>query len=444
MQQPEDSLINDATRLLKLASFAGAEESEVFGISSRSVSANLRKNRIELAGENIHCGLGLRAIVKGAVGFSSTSNFDKLEMVAESAVRAARARGFDEDWKSLPPREMVKRPIDIFDPAIDGIIPEECLDFAAKLLDGCDLVPGTEPVSGGVSCASFCEVVVNSQGVEVSERGTYFHAGLDVIAKENGVATGYEFDNSRLLSIKFEDIGRDAAEMAKSSAGGIMGESGEFEVLLRPVALADLIEYTFVPSLIADNVQKGRSSLANRIGECIGEDNLNISDDGLLKGGMGTGAFDGEGVPSKRNILIEDGALKGFLYDSYTAGKSGVKSTGSAVRAGYSELPAIGIRNMIVESRDPFDLVEDTARGVLVNGVIGAHTANSVSGDFSVEARNAFNIVDGEIKEPIKSLMIAGNIFDVLKDIQVGTDTRSVGSIVAPTIKARMKVVVGG
>lgn len=441
MQPPEDSLINDATRLLKLAGFAGAEESEVFGITARSVSVNLRKDRIEMAGESIHCGLGLRAIVKGAVGFSSTSNFDKLEMVAESAVRAARARGFDEDWKSLPKREMVKSPMDIFDPAIDGDIPVECLDFAAELLDGCASISGTEPVSGGVSCTSFYEVIVNSEGVEVSERGTSFNAGLDVIAKENGVATGYEFDNSRLLNIKFEDIGRAAAKMAKSSAGGGVGESGEFEVLLRPVALADLLEYTFLPSLIADNVQKGRSSLANRIGECIGEESLNISDDGLLKGGMGTGAFDGEGVPSKRNILVEDGALKGFLYDSYTAGKSGVKSTGSAVRAGYSDLPATGIRNMIIESNDPFDLVEDTARGVLVNGVIGAHTANSVSGDFSVEARNAFHVVDGEIQKPIKSLMIAGNIFDILKDIKVGTDTRKVGSILAPTIKARIKVV---
>ncbi|MHC1631771.1 MAG: metallopeptidase TldD-related protein, partial [Methanotrichaceae archaeon] len=79
--------------------------------------------------------------------------------------------------------------------------------------------------------------------------------------------------------------------------------------------------------------------------------------------------------------------------------------------------------------------------GVLVNGVIGAHTANPVSGDFSVEARNVFQVVDGEIKKPIRSLMLAGNVFDLLKCVQVGIDTRAVGSVVTPTIKVRMKVV---
>jgi len=138
--------------------------------------------------------------------------------------------------------------------------------------------------------------------------------------------------------------------------------------------------------------------------------------------------------------LIEDGTLKAYLYDSYTAGKVGVHSTGNAVRSGYTALPRVGARNFILSSRQSQNLLEET-RGYMVSGLIGAHTANAISGDFSVEARNAFAISPGEVARPIRSLMLAGNIFELLREIEVGRDVRSVGSIVTPTVKLRMKVV---
>jgi PmbA protein len=155
---------------------------------------------------------------------------------------------------------------------------------------------------------------------------------------------------------------------------------------------------------------------------------------------MDSSAFDGEGVPSQKNVLIEEGVLKGFLYDSYTAGKAGLRSTGNAVRSGYSDVPRVGIRNLIVSSPVAHDLLAET-KGYLVNALIGAHTANPISGDFSVEARNGFWVMPGEEAKPIRSLMLAGNIFDLLKEIEVGRDLRMVGVIVTPTVKVRMKVV---
>lgn len=97
---------------------------------------------------------------------------------------------------------------------------------------------------------------------------------------------------------------------------------------------------------------------------------LSIHDDGLLKGGIDSSSFDGEGVPSQRTALIENGILKGFLYDSYTAGKAGIKSTGNAVRQGYSDVPRVGIRNLILSSPEAHDLLAET-KGYLVNGLIG-------------------------------------------------------------------------
>jgi len=200
------------------------------------------------------------------------------------------------------------------------------------------------------------------------------------------------------------------------------------------------LEATLLPAIFADSVQKGRSALKGRVGEQIASESLQITDDGLLSGGLDSSSFDGEGVPSQRNVLVEDGILLGFLYDSYTAGKDGAKSTGNAVRSGYSDVPRVGIRNLIMSSHAAHDLFAE-AEGYLVNGLIGAHTANPISGDFSVEARNVFYITPGKDPKPIRSLMLAGNIFEILLDVELGTDVRSVGAIVTPTAKVRMNVI---
>ncbi|VVB72977.1 Zinc metalloprotease TldD [uncultured archaeon] len=435
-----DSLQERAFRLLDLAVREGAEEAEVYGTLGRSVDIDLRKDVVELASESFHRGLGLRATVAGAVGFSSTSDLSLLEAVARSAVLSARARGPDESWRSLPYPQKVVHPEGIFDSRLEAIEPEDVLDMAATLLYGCSEVKGAEPVSGGVACICGTSFIVNTRGIALQEKGTLMHASMETIARGSDVATGSEFQNSRSLQPSLEDVGRAAAEMARASLGGVKAESGLYDVLLRPLAAAELMEYTILPALSADNVQKGRSQLLGRVGDSISSERLTITDDGLFPAGIDSTAFDGEGVPSQRTGLIEKGALKGFIYDSYTAGKEGVKSTGNAVRSGYSDVPRVGNRNLIVSSPEVIDLLAET-RGYLVGGLIGAHTANPISGDFSVEARNCFWLEPGAAYRPMRSLMLTGNIFELLLDIEVGTDVRAIGSVVTPTLKVRMKVV---
>jgi PmbA protein len=406
----------------------------------RSVDVDLRKGSVEMASESFHRGLGLRAVVKGAVGFSSTSDMSLLEYVAQSAVKSAKVRGSDESWISLPTPEKVVPVQGIFDTRLEQIGPEECLKAAATLLEGCRTVNGAEPVSGGVVCVCGTGFVINSQGLELMETATLMQASMETIAKAGDVATGSEFFNSRSFQPSMEAVGKAAAVMARSSLAGTKAESGTYDVLLKPLAVAELLESTILSAFEADNVQKGRSSLKGRLGEMISSQGLNVHDDGLLAGGLDSSAFDGEGSPSRRTVLIEKGILKGFLYDSYTAGKDGVRSTGNAVRQGYSDVPRVGMRNLIVSSPVAYDLLEET-KGYLINGLIGAHTANPISGDFSVEARNAFRVSPGEMPVPIRSLMLAGNIYDLLKNIEIGTDVRAIGGIVTPTIKVKMNIV---
>lgn len=140
---------------------------------------------------------------------------------------------------------------------------------------------------------------------------------------------------------------------------------------------------------------------------------------------------------------MKNGELSSFLYDCYAAGKEKKESTGNAVRASFTSTPSIGTRNLIIE-HPVFDIIDETKDGVIVNTVIGAHTANPISGDFSVEARNSFLIKNGEISSPIKSMMISGNIFDVLKNIDgMGKDTRKVGNVITPTVRVSKMRIVG-
>ena len=440
-----EDLRESGRRLLTLAEKAGAQEAEVFGLESRSIDVDLRRDRAEMASESLSRGLGLRAVVKGAVGFSSTSDLSKLEMVAESAIRAARARGPDQWWRSLPHPLMAGRAEGVRDPAIIGMGVEDCLDLAATLIDGAAASGGAEPVSGGVSAVCGREFVLNSNGLFLEEEGTVFTAYLETVAKgdDGTVATGYDFANSRSAIKDLSQLGRSACDLARRSVGGVRGEDGTVQVLLGPIAFADILENAFVPSVFADHVQKGRSSLAGRIGETIAGEDISIIDDGLLRGGMATSGFDGEGVPSQRTPLVEGGVLRAFLYDTYYAGREGggATSTGNADRPGYAGIPRIGTTNLVLSSKSPADLLAEMERGYLVTGVIGAHTANPVSGDFSVEARNVFSVEDGVSSRPIRSLMLAGNVFDLLGSMEAGRDPRMVGSAVVPTVRAEMKVV---
>jgi PmbA protein len=146
---------------------------------------------------------------------------------------------------------------------------------------------------------------------------------------------------------------------------------------------------------------------------------------------------DDEGVPSRATTVVDDGVLKTFLYDTYTAGKEKRESTGNAIRGSYSSPPMVGPRNVRFEYPRS-DVLRETDKGLFVNSIIGAHTANPITGDFSVECRNAFVIENGALTQPIKSMMISGNIFDLLKKVDgMGRDDKAVGSVISPTVRVK-------
>ena len=444
-QQPY-LMIFAASRALECAYRAGADEVEVYCTTDRSVSINTKLEQIEYASESLTRGIGIRAIVAGAVGFASTNDEKTIEHASELAVTSARASLPDPDWSSLPTRNTYPAVHGVFDSDIAAIELSRCVELACEMIRGVTST-GATPTSGGLAVSTGTSHIMNTNGIEHTEEGTSISAFIECIVKDGaGISTAYDFDVSRSLDINTFEVGRRAGELAKQSLHGGSIETKKMTVLFGPLAIADILEYTFIPSLSADNVQKGRSMLSE-IGAEVGAGELNITDDGLRRCGIGTAQADDEGTPSQKTTILRDGILEGHLYDAYTAGKADADtdtvSTGNAVRSGYGATPTIGVRNLVLEY-PASDVVSETTNGVLIHSVIGAHTANQYSGDFSIEARNSFLIENGAVTKPIKSLMIAGNIFDLLKKIDgAGTDVRAVGEIIVPTLRVSGVQVVG-
>jgi len=186
-------------------------------------------------------------------------------------------------------------------------------------------------------------------------------------------------------------------------------------------------------------VQKGKSFLAGKIGQTVAAGNFTLVDDGTSPQGIASFPFDGEGVATQRTVLIDRGILKGFLYDTYTANKANTKSTGNGVRGSFRSLPGVGITNLFVlpgVSR-PEQLIKEVSQGLFVTEVMGIHTANPISGDFSVGAAGIL-IENGELTRPVRSITIAGNLQEFLQGVEgVGEDLRFFGGIGAPTLRVK-------
>ncbi|MHC1584963.1 MAG: TldD/PmbA family protein [Candidatus Syntropharchaeia archaeon] len=418
-----------------------ADAIEVFCISGKKLVIEIKRNEIELATQNFFQGIGIRVLIDGRMGISSTNDPKKTEDAVLEAVKLARVSDRDDAWKF--PVSAEYQPVQgIYDERIDKISPEEGMHLAAEMIGETE-GENVKLTSGSLSFLSCYQLIMNSNGIEIDERETVAEGFATCIAKDGGeVSTANEFGISRNLDIDFFEIGRSASDLARRSLHGVKIFPSKKTVLLAPLAFAEIIEETFSPSISADNVQKDRSFLKGKIGEVVADEGVSIIDDGTMHGGIGSSKSDDEGVPSTRNVVIERGVLKSFLHNVYTASKEGVSSTGNGVRSSYSSLPRVDIRNLIFDY-PPSEVISETKEGVLVTSVIGAHTANEVSGDFSLEARNAFLIKDGSIEKPIKSLMISGNVFDLLKQID-GADfkKRMIGSIVVPMVRVREMYVV--
>jgi PmbA protein len=447
----EQHMLGLAEKAVDLALRTGADEAEAFLNQNLTRSVTIEIGQISKTARIIDRGMGVRAIVKKAIGFSYTNVLEDaaIEETVKSAVSFAKASKPDKDWNGLPAKKTPASIRGTYDSRIVDLHSEDLVKAASLMLDAAKNADKRAfPVEGGAGTGCMSAVIANSNGVAATDKGTVVECSLATIGREGGEVTPecVEFNFEREYSVDPEWVGREAARLAASALKAKRIEAGTMTVIFTQFALQQLLRYTLMMAVNADYVQRNQSALKNRIGEKIGSECVTVIDSGLLEGGIRTGKFDGEGVPQQNTMLIEKGVLRGFVYDNYTAGKEGKESTGNGSRAGYLSTPTVDATNFrfVNGRKSAEELVASLNRGLLVYSVQGAHTSNPVTCDFSVVAAPAWLVKDGEVAHAAKAAMLVGNIFEVLKNASdLADNTRKVGQLVAPWVAVENVKVIG-
>jgi PmbA protein len=229
--------------------------------------------------------------------------------------------------------------------------------------------------------------------------------------------SSFDFQLGGSHSVKGIDVRATATEFAEtvvSSLGPRRIESFKGEMLLTPAATNEMVQEVISHSINSDAVQKKSSHFAGKLGKRVSSDLLTVEDDATNIDGLGASSFDREGVPHRRNVVIEKGILKKFLYNTYTAKKDGVRSTGNA-SGSTSSPPSVSTTNFVVRpGRSSLDtLVSEMKNGIIISRFSG--NVNPVDGDFSGVVKGGRLVKNGTVQHAVKEVMVAGNVFEALR-----------------------------
>lgn len=414
---------------------------EIFQVASRNLSIEVKEQKVDTFTCSQPVGVSVRVLKSGSMGFSFSTSMDDadLDRMIDSAVVGAENQTPDEFHAFPVPEEYPVIP-GMFDDRLALVGEEEKIGRAMELER---LTLAADPRIKRVRKAAYGEstfevAIRNSHGVEGSYRETSVSGSVAALAEEGGDSQmGWDFGFSPAFSgFHVEDVARTAAAKAVGLLGARKIPTMRCPAILDNYVATEILE-VLAPAFLAENIQKGKSLLAGREGEPLFAECLRIRDDGILPGGMATAPFDGEGVPRRNTVLVEGGIIRGFLYDSYCGRKAGKPSTGNAARGGVKGPPRMGVNNFFIENGSDAitGLMAGIGRGLLVTAVMGMHTANPISGDFSVGA-SGFLIENGAVTSPVKGVAIAGNILELFRSVEkVGNDLRFFGAVGAPSLR---------
>ncbi|NPA48248.1 MAG: TldD/PmbA family protein [Thermococci archaeon] len=396
------------------------DEVEIAVYRSRDVSASVELNEISMASARSGAVTIVRGIKDKRLGLAIVDSDDE-KRVKEAIEQAAKMAGLnsrDEKWVSLPEpgkyREKPEPNYELKEASSDVLV--EMLVNAIKLARKDDehvIVAGGE---GGVSWEE--RRIINSHGVDVFQEGGAAFFFIELVGKKGNTVTPgiFDFDARRDLNLDVEGVVEKAVQKVRWAYSVSPSRNEEVPVILAPWAIAGLFSYALLPAFSGERLVKETTPLADRVGERIAGDAITLYDDPFHPLSIDPVVADGEGVPTRRNVIIEDGVFKGFIWDNYWARIHGTESTGNGKRDLRSGGINIGFHNVVIENgkRSLEDMIADIEHGYFVDGFQGAHTSNPDNGNFAVTANPAFLIENGEVVGS-SVFLIAGNVYELLK-----------------------------
>ena len=430
-----------AEELIAVALAKGADEAEIFIRSSKNLSLEIKEQQVDALESSLTNGYSLRIIKDKRLGFSYSTDRESALSVVEKAVEAARWVDSDE-YLELP-EPSSPGSVEIFDSVISSISEEEAIKNVSLVekaaYDEDKRVKNIRKARGTFRNTN--TIIMNSRGVDRQYSSTTCAVQITVVAEnKNDTQMGWYFMGSRFMNeISFEDVGRNAAIRALQLLDSRRMNAQKTHIILDNLVAAEFIGI-LASSLSSESVQKGKSLLSGKIGKNVISKKINIIDNGLIRGKLGSCPVDDEGISSKDKTLINEGILSGYLYNTYTAKKDGVSSTGNAVRSSFAGLPSVGISNLFVDAVSKSDVLcisgifKAVDKCLYVTEAMGVHTANPISGEFSVGVSGIW-IEKGERAFPVKEAVISGNILSFFENVQaIGDDLVFFGNIGSPSL----------
>lgn len=429
--------------LIEKAERMGAEEAEIFYEDVHRNEITVYEGEVESLVSSRPRGLGIRLFKDERMGFAYTSDFtsEGLDVTLTKALENALVVE-KNSLKALPPLYKEYPEMDFYNPLLAEERVEEkihhLLDLERRALRYHEKIDSAPEI--GYSDAMSQIILYNSRGLELSFKRNLCYSYLVVLAREGeDVQSGVALTHGRSLKeLDIEKTVTTACDEALILLGAGQISTQRAPIIFKPEVGARILDL-LADALTGEAVQKKRSLFANKLGEEVASPLVTLIDDGLLKEGLASQPFDGEGVPSSRTKVIHRGVLETYLYDTYTARRDEVQSTGNAVRSSYKDIPGVAPTNFFLApgTISQEELIRGVTKGLYVQDISGLHSgANPISGDFSIGASGRF-IERGEFRESVREVTIAGNFIDLLKNIQaVASDLTFnplAGSAGAPT-----------
>jgi PmbA protein len=406
-----------------------AEQAEVFSASVRATTIQFEANELKQVQARESSSNALRIFKKGRIGFAIASGGGGWEALVDMAVETSQFGG-PANFQFPSSQDYAK--VRIFDPKVEEIAMERMVEMGKELIAK---VKGHTPdilcdvqVTKGTSSIS----LINSHGSEGGYDRSFFSLSLEgILVRDTDMLFVGDSASSCRLSDKIDDLADKVIwqlEMAKKKAAV---STKLLPIIFTPHGVASALLSPLVLAFNGKAVLEGASPLKDKLGEQVFDKKLSLWDDATIAYGVGSYPFDDEGVPSQRLPLVTKGVVAKFLYDLQTAALAGTQSTGNGRRVGGG-FPSPAISSLILGKGDvSFQaMVEDMKEGLIVEQVIGAEQGNLLGGDFGGNVLLGYKVESGEIVGRVKDTMIAGNVYQVLKELSgIGQEARWVGGI---------------
>lgn len=418
-------------KLFARAAEMGVTQCEAYYASGSSFDVNVFKGEVIDYNAADAVGLGFRALVNGKMGYASTQALDDeaIELMVNAVItNAALIESDDEEFMYDGSGEYAS--LELYDPAIDAVSAADKIALARDMEkrtlaadSRINQLEGSEVMTESSEC-----MIVNTLGLNVSSRANVICGVVAPVARDGEkVASSFKLFTAR--GADTSDSQRAIDEAVSEAVGNLYADSvpsGEYPIIMRYDAMTSLIS-TFSGVFSADNAQKGLSLLKGREGEKIASEFVTLADDPHMPDMASSSPFDDEGVPTSYKEIISGGVLTTLMHNLKTAKKQGVKSTGNGSRPSYASPVGIAPANFYIKPGETTleDMAAKMGDGLIITQLEGLHAgANPISGDFSLGAKG-YKVESGKIGGAVKQITIAGNFYQLLKDItEVGSDLR--------------------